>query len=194
MFGSNPDRPPIPYDPEAAKKLLTEAGYPDGFEITLGTPNDRYINDEKIAQAVAQMWTRIGVKTAVDAKTASAFFADRNGLKFSAYLAGWGAGTGEMSSPLSALVATPDPDSGLGATNKSRYSNPQMDDLLREALATVDDEKRESLLQEASRAVMDDYGIIPIHYEMTTWAMKNDIDYVPRADQYTLGYAVTMAK
>ncbi len=193
MFGTDPDRGPIPFDPDGAKALLAEAGYPDGFEITLGSPNDRYINDGQIAQAVAQMWSRIGVKTSVDAKTASAFFADRNALKFSAYLAGWGAATGEMSSPIGALVATNDKARGLGGTNFARHSNKEIDDLLLKALATVDDPAREKLLQQAVGIAMDTWAIAPIHYELTTWAMKKDIDYEARADQYTLGYLATPA-
>ncbi len=193
MFGTDPNRPPIAYDPERARELLAEAGYPDGFAITLGTPNDRYINDGQISQAVAQMWTQVGVTTDVDAKTFSAFIADRNAFAFSAFLAGWGAGTGEMSSPLGALVATRDPDRSLGGTNFARHSNPEMDDLLVQALATVDDGAREDLLRQASALVMDTFGMIPIHYEMTTWALRGDLDYEARADQYTLGYLVAPA-
>jgi peptide/nickel transport system substrate-binding protein len=150
MFGTNPDRPAIPYDPDRARELLADAGYADGFSIVLGTPNDRYINDGPIAQAVAQMWTQIGVRTEVDAKTFSAFIADRNAFNFSAFLAGWGAGTGEMSSPLGALVATRDPDRSLGGTNFARHSNTEIDDRLVEALQTVDDAERERLLREGS--------------------------------------------
>jgi peptide/nickel transport system substrate-binding protein len=191
MFGANPDQEAIPFDDAAARELLAEAGLENGFRITLGTPNDRYINDGQIAQAVAQMWSRVGVQTDVDAKTFSAFIADRNGFNFSAFLAGWGAGTGEMSSPLSALVATRNPDAGLGGTNFARHSNEEMDSILVEALRTVDDGEREALLQEASRVLMAEYGIIPIHYELTTWAMRDDLDYEARADQYTLSYQVT---
>lgn len=190
MFGTEEDRGPVPFDPDRARELLAEAGYPDGFKITLGSPNDRYINDAQISQAVAQMWARIGVTTEVDAKTASAFFDDRNKFKFSAYLAGWGAATGEMSSPLGALVATRDAERSLGGTNYTRRSNPAMDDLLVEALETVDDEAREKLLQQASAMVMDEHGIIPVHFELTTWALRPGIEYEARADQYTLTHTV----
>jgi peptide/nickel transport system substrate-binding protein len=175
---------------EEARQLLEEAGYADGFEITLGTPNDRFVNDHQIAQAVAGMWSRVGVRTNVDAKTFSAFIADRNAYRFSAFMAGWGSGTGEMSSPLAAIVATRDPERGLGGTNFARHSNPRMDALLIEALRTLDDDEREALLQEASRVLMDEYGIIPLHFEMTTWAMRDGLEYEPRADQTTLAYLV----
>ena len=93
MFGSTPGAEPTAYDPEGAKKLLAEAGFPDGFGLTIGSPNDRYINDAQVAQAVAQMFSRIGIDTQVDAVTASTFFARRNKYEFSMYLAGWGSAT-----------------------------------------------------------------------------------------------------
>ena len=196
MFGAHDegDLPPNAYDPDRARALLAEAGYPNGFGITLGTPNDRYINDAQVSQAVAQMWTQIGVETDIDASTASTFFSRRNAQEFSAYLAGWGAGTGEMSSPLKALVATLDKSRGYGGTNAGRYSNPAMDEVLTEALRTVDDNARQALLRKASRMVMEDFGIIPLHYEVSPWAMKATIDYTPRADQYTLPYRVRPAQ
>jgi len=178
------------FDPDRAKALLAEAGYPNGFELVIGSPNDRYINDEKVAQAMAQMLTRIGIKTSVDATTASTFFSRRNKYEFSAYMAGWGAGTGEMSSPLKALVATRNKDKGMGGTNRGRYSNPKMDALLEQALRTVDDSAREKLLQEASAVVLGDYGILPLHFEVTPWAYRSGVSYAPRADQYTLAFEV----
>jgi peptide/nickel transport system substrate-binding protein len=190
LFGATKDMPVEKYDPEAAKKLLAEAGYPNGFEVTLGSPNDRYINDEKIAQAVAQMLTRVGIKTNVDAMTASTFFTRRNKFEFSMYLAGWGADSGEMSNSMNSLVVTLQPDKGLGPTNRGRYSNPKVDELVVKAMATVDDAAREKLLQEASKTAMSDYAIIPLHFEVTPWAFKKGLSYKPRVDQYTLATEV----
>lgn len=191
MFGTRKDAKPEAYNPDAAKKLLADAGYPNGFSITLGTPNDRYINDAEISQAIASQWTRLGVKTKVEAVTRTVFFKNRDEFKYSAYLAGWGAGTGEMSDPLRALVATPDKDKGMGTTNKGRYSNPKMDAVLEEALKTVDDAKRETLLQQASKMALDDQALIPIHIEVTPWATRKGLTYKARADQYTLANGVT---
>jgi peptide/nickel transport system substrate-binding protein len=190
MFGANKDAKAAKADPEGAKKLLADAGFPNGFTLVLATPNDRYVNDGQVAQAVAQMLTRAGLKVSLDAMTASQFFAKRNKREFGLWLAGWGADTGEMSSPLKSLVATPNKDKGMGPTNPGGYSNPQMDAALEKALATVDDEQRASLLAEASRIVMTDYGALPLHFEMTTWAFRKGLDYVPRADQYTQGTLV----
>ncbi len=194
LFGTSRDTKPTAFDPDGAKKLLADAGYPNGFEIVLGTPNDRYINDGKISEAIAQMWTRIGVKTSVDAMTASTFFTRRNKYDFSAYLAGWGADSGELGNSLNALVATPDAKTGAGHTNRGRYTNKDVDAALIEALRTIDDKKREALLQKASKIAMDDVALIPLHFEITTWAFKNNLDYKARVDQYTIATDVTAAK
>ena len=193
LFGTTKDFPVDKFDPDRAKKLLADAGYPNGFEVTLGTPNDRYINDERISQAIAQMLTRIGIKTNVDAMTASTFFTRRNKFEFSMYLAGWGADSGEMSNSLNALVVSFQPDKGLGGTNRGRYSNPKVDELTVKAMSTVDDAAREKLLQEASKVAMEDYGIIPLHFEVTPWAFKKGLSYKPRVDQYTLATEVRQA-
>jgi len=194
MYGYNPALKPDAYDPKEAKKLLAEAGYPKGFQIVLGTPNDRYMNDEKVAQAIAQYWTRIGVKTSVDASTKSVFFSRRNKFEFPAYLAGWGSSTGEASSPLKSLVACRNPDIGFGSTNRSRYCNPKMDAVLKEALSTIDDAKREALLQKSLAMVAADTGIVPIHFEKTPWAMKKSLTYVARMDQWTSAMDIKPAK
>ncbi len=194
MYGASNELAVEAYDPEAAKALLAEAGYPDGFKLVIGTPNDRYINDEKVAQAAAQFLSRIGIETSVDASTKSVFFKRRNDYEFTVYLAGWGSGTGEMSSPLRALVATPDKDKGYGGTNRGRYSNPALDALIEQALATLDEAEREKLLQQASEMVIQDYGILPLHYEVTSWATREGLAYEPRTDQYTMAMSVTKAE
>jgi peptide/nickel transport system substrate-binding protein len=193
LFGTSPDMKPDTFNPDQAKKLLAEAGFPNGFEVTLGTPNDRYINDEKVAQAVAQMLSRVGIKVNVDAMTASTFFSRRNKYEFSMYLAGWGADSGEMANPLVALVATMNPQTGMGHTNRGRYSNPELDKLIVEAQRTVDDAKREEILRRASKMAMSDYPLIPLHFEVTPWAVRKGLSYKPRIDQYTLATEVTPA-
>jgi peptide/nickel transport system substrate-binding protein len=192
-FGTSRDTRPERYDPAASKRLLAEAGYPNGFAITLGTPNRRYLDDLKVAQAVASMWTGVGVKTGVEATEPPAFFKNRDEYKYSAFLSAWAAATGEMSNPLRALVATPSREKGMGGSNRGRYSNPAMDAKLEEAMRTVDDKKREALLQEASRLVMTDYGILPLHFELAVWAMRRDLSYAARADQATLAQFVKPA-
>ena len=193
MFGTREDTPVEQYDPDAARALLAEAGYPNGFSLVLSSPNDRYMNDERVAQAVAQMLARIGLNTTVDAMTASTFFSRRNNFEYGMWLAGWGAATGEISSPLIALVATRNPDTGMGATNRQRYSNPEIDALVTEAMRTVDEDAREALLQQASEMAMADYATIPLHFEVTPWAFREGLNLTPRADQYTLAMEIEPA-
>jgi peptide/nickel transport system substrate-binding protein len=185
FFGANPSLPVLPTDIEQAKALLAEAGYPNGFEVTLATPNDRYINDAQVAQAVAQMLNKVGIKTNVDAMNASTFFSRRGKGDFTMYLSGWSAQTGEMSSPLRSLVATRNTDKGWGSTNIARFSDPGLDALLEQALVTIDDTKRRVMLAEASKRSMEKMGVVPLHYEVTPWAMKASLSYKPRADEYT---------
>lgn len=181
-------------DAAKAKVLLAEAGYPEGFALSLGSPAGRYTNDQRIAQVVAAMWARIGVKADVQTMAPPVFFKQRNAYAFSTYLAGWSASSGEMLNPLMSLVMTKDATAGLGTTNWSKYSNPDMDKLVLEASKTLDEQKRSQLLQQASGMVMEDYGILPLHFELSVWAMKKDIRYGGRADQMTLAQYMTLAK
>jgi len=188
FFGHAPTLKVEPYDPEGARKLLAEAGYPDGFGLTLHAPNNRYVNDEQIAQAIAQMLTKIGIQTRVDAMPASVFFSRGSKLEFSFLLAGWGAETMEASSPLKALLATFNKEKGMGAANRGRYANAKLDAALEQALATVDDAKREQLLRLATDIGIGDLGIIPLYHQHNLWAARRGIAYEARADERTFAH------
>ena len=188
MFGYSPALKPEPYDPDGARKLLAEAGYPDGFGLTLHGPNDRYVNDDQVAQAIAQMLARIGIATKVETMPSSVYFSRANKLEFSLILVGWGSDTAEASSPLKALLATYNNQKGMGQANRGRYSNPKMDALLEQALATVDDARREKLLQQATEVAMTDLGIIPLYHQESVWATRKGIAYTPRADERTFAH------
>jgi peptide/nickel transport system substrate-binding protein len=188
LFGYTGALKPEAYDVEGAKKLLAEAGYPDGFTITLHAPNNRYVNDEQVAQAIAQLLSRAGIATKVDAMPSSVFFSRASKLEFSMILAGWGSDTAEASSPLKALLATFDAAKGMGAANRGRYSNPKMDEALTLALATVDDTRRERLLQQATEIAVGDLGIIPLYHQHNLWATRKGVAYVPRTDERTLAH------
>ncbi len=180
-----PDLPPPPFEAARARKLLADAGYPNGLTMTLHSPNNRYLNDERIAQAIGQMWSRIGVRTSVEALPWTSFVAHANKQDYSAFLQGWASATGEASNPLRALVATWNPAKGFGTTNRGRYSNPALDGVLERALATVDDKARETLLEQATSMAFGDVAIIPLHNQKNIWAMKAGLTYVPRADEET---------
>lgn len=173
------------HDPRRAKELLAEAGYPNGFEVTLAGTNDRYINDDQVVQAIAQMLTSVGIRTSVALMPSTTFFPRQRNREFGFFLGGWLASTGELSQPVRALVATHNKEKGHGVTNHGRYSNPALDKLLDQALETLDDGKRAQLLQRASDLAIEDFGILPIHYEVNHWAMKRNIAYKGRWDQET---------
>ena len=188
MFGYTSALKPEGYDIDGAKKLLTEAGYPDGFAMTLHAPNDRYVNDEQIAQALAQMLARAGIATRVEAMPSSVYFSRASKLDFSFMLVGWAADTAEVSSPLKALLATFNTQKGMGTANRGRYSNAKMDELLTQALAIVDDTKRERMLQQATELAVTDLGIIPLYHQHNLWATRKGIVYAPRTDERTLAH------
>jgi peptide/nickel transport system substrate-binding protein len=178
MSGYDPAIKPPPYDPAEAKRLLSEAGYPNGFAITLNGPNDRYVNDHTIEEAIAQMWTRIGVKTSVDSKPASVFFAAGQRDEYSADLIGWSSDTGEASSPLVTIVASSIPEKGWGgyATfHASHFSDPAVDAIIEKSLMTIDTEAREALYREATEKAMDETPVIPLHNQVNVWASRKGI-------------------
>jgi len=184
-FGAIPGREAGRPDPEGARRLLAEAGYPGGFRLTLHGPNDRYMNDARIIQAVGQMWTRIGVRTAVEGQPWATFVGRAGRQELSAMLVGWGTSSGEASNPLRSLLATYNAARGWGGSNRGRYANPAMDEKLDEALRTLDDGRREAILREATAIAMDDVGIIPIHLQRNIWAMRRGLRHEARADELT---------
>jgi peptide/nickel transport system substrate-binding protein len=183
--GYVPDLPPPACDPERARRLLAEAGYPRGFRLTLSGPNDRYVNDGEIIQAVGQMWSRIGVATAVESMGWPTYVARAGRLEFAAFLFGLGSGSGEASDPLRSLVATYDVARGRGAVNRGRYSNPALDAMIEQAVTIADDSKREAALQEATRMAMRDVAFIPLYNQMNIWGLAPGLAYTPRVDEAT---------
>jgi peptide/nickel transport system substrate-binding protein len=186
-MGYDPSIKADPYDPEGAKRLLAEAGYPDGFSITLHGPNDRYVNDEGIAQAIAQMWTRVGVRTAVQTSPASVFFSASARDEHSIQLTGWSTSTGEPDTHLKLMVATNDPPRGRGTRIlASHYSNPEADAVIDRALAAIDQEQREKLYLQAIRiGFQRDLAVIPLHHQVNVWAMRQGIAYAPQLSEQT---------
>ncbi|WP_082400814.1 ABC transporter substrate-binding protein [Gemmobacter sp. LW-1] len=192
MFGTSPAHVDAPRpDTERARALLAEAGWGNGFTITLGSPSGRYVNDARVSQTVAAMWSRIGVTTAVDAVAPPVYFKNRDALDYSAYLGSWGNNTAEIGTTLTAQLMTYDKAKGQGTANGGRYSNPELDRLLDEASGTMDDAARKALLEQADALAMEDYAILPLHFEVPSWALRSGLTYAARADQFTLPQFVT---
>lgn len=186
ILGHNPAVRPEPYDPEGARELLADAGYPNGFTVTVSAPNNRYVNDEQVAQTVAQMFARIGVHTRVEAMPVAAYFGKARRREFGIALLGWGSLATDMS--LRSLVATRNSEKGYGAWNWAGYSNPALDRLVEQSLQTVDAAKREAIAREAAALAASDVALIPLHYQVATWAMKDTLTYEARTDEFTFAH------
>ena len=185
----NPDLQVLPYDPAAAKAKLAAAGYPNGFRMILHGPNDRLVNDAKIVEAVAQMFSRIGVHTDVDTVPSSVFFPRTLRNDYSIYLTSWG--LYDLVNTVRANLHTPDTAHGYGVANATNYANPAIDKLTEEAIVTVDASKRRDLLQQAIRLGVDDVALIPLFNLVNVWGTRKGLSYLPRSDGTTVAESVS---
>jgi peptide/nickel transport system substrate-binding protein len=172
----------VKVDRERAKKLLAEAGYKDGFEITLDCPNNRYIADEKICVATAGMLAQIGVKVKVNAMPRANYFPKIQNLDTSFYMLGWGVPTFDSQYAVQSLLRTRIEKTPDGDYNLGRYSNPKVDAAVDKLKTEVDRKKRAELAREITRLHMDDVGHIPLHFQVIPWAMRSNVKVVHRAD------------
>jgi peptide/nickel transport system substrate-binding protein len=167
----------LPYDPDAARKLLADAGYPQGFEIGMNCPNDRYVNDEEICKAAAAMLARVGVKVNLAAETKGTYFPKILSRNTSFYMLGWTPGSYDSHNPLFALMATP------GAGGQGQF-NARVDELTRQIAVETDVKKRGDMIREAMKIHQDDIGHIPLHQQALAWAMKKNVNTVQLADNF----------
>jgi peptide/nickel transport system substrate-binding protein len=189
-FGYNPAVPVPAQDIAAARRLLGEAGYPQGFKVTLHASNDRYPADAQTAQAVAQMWTRAGIATTVDALPFATYLTRLSRQEFSVVQNSWGSTTAEAGSVLLNLVHSFDATKRLGASNDTRYSNPALDAAIEDALSTMDPAQREAKLADAVSVSMRDLAFIPMIMFNNAWAARRPLTYEPRMDEATLAMSV----
>ncbi len=184
-----------PYDVAAAKKLMAEAGYPNGFEVTLDCPNDRYVNDEAICQAVAQMLARIDVKVKLNAMPKAKYFqkagpTDKYDSSFN--LLGWTPGSLDSWNVLANIAGCRDANGKGGTFNFGGYCNPKVTELSEQILVETDIKKRDDLIAQAFRIVHDEVGLIPLHQQSLIWGVSKKVDIVQRADNQILFYWVKM--
>jgi peptide/nickel transport system substrate-binding protein len=170
-----------PYNVEAARKLLADAGYPSGFEVDFACPNNRYINDEEICQAVTAMWARIGVKAKLRTLPLVTYFPMIQRYEASIYMLGWGVPTFDALYSLQSLVRSVGAG-GDGNYNVGRYSNPQVDALVERIKKEVDQKTRTDLIEQALLLSHQDVSHIPLHNQVIPWAMKKNVEMVHRAD------------
>ncbi|MGH1542815.1 MAG: ABC transporter substrate-binding protein [Arenicella sp.] len=186
FFGHDDSLPEFKYSLTEARRLMKEAGYENGFDVTFYATNDRYINDEKIALSISHMLKKIGIRAKLETMGKGAFFKKHNQKEFAIWMAGWGTPTGEISNPLRALITTKNDSKGFGYWNPGEYSNSEVDKLVADAMQGFDEKKREELLKKAQSLAIKDLALIPLHYQVRTWAMRKDILYRGRSDEYTI--------
>jgi len=172
------------YNAEAAKKLLADAGYPNGFAIKLECPNDRYVNDEAICQAITAMWARIGVKTQLQTMPMAQFVPVVMSNSANAYLFGWGVATFDALYTLDSLFYTKDKDgkSSAGVYNGGRISDSQLDGMIDKIKTEMEPSKRDALIKDALQRVKEQYYVIPLHHQIRPWAARKGVTTFHRAD------------
>ena len=172
-----------PFDVAAANKLMAEAGYPQGFEVTLNCPNNRYINDEKICQALAAMWARINIKVRLDAQPRAVYFPRLDKLDVSLYMLGWGGAITDAETTLSPVLRNR-AASGIGDYNYGNYKNAKLDEAAAASSKEPDAKKREALIKQALLAHNDEINHLPLHRQVIPWAARSNVNVVHRADNF----------
>jgi peptide/nickel transport system substrate-binding protein len=170
-----------PFNAEGAKKLLAEAGYPNGFEFTLDCPNNRYVNDEEICQALVSMWARAGLKVRLNAMPFATYIPKLLKLDTSAYMLGWGVPTFDAQFMLQALARTKTTGAD-GSFNQGRISDARLDQMIDAMKVELDVRKRDALMRDALVTVRDQHYYVPLHYQLRPWAMKKNVSTVYRSN------------
>ena len=171
------------YDPAMAKTLLAEAGYPDGFEVGMDCPNNRYVNDERICLAVTAMLARIGIRTKLLAQPKALYFKKVLGPAYetSFYLLGWTPGNFDSWNVLYNLVHCRQ-DDGAGKFNLGNYCNPDLDALTAQILVEADPQRRNAMIAQAYQLLHEDFGYIPLHQQGLAWGVSDRVEVKQRAD------------
>ena len=199
FFGHEPALKLQPGDTAQAKALLAEAGYPSGFKVVLHCTNDRYLNDARVCEAIAQMLTQAGIKT--DARTLPyTNFVTRTTSggpggepEFSLAMVGIGAVLGDSLEPSTAVVYTFDKALGTGANNYGRYSNKEFDAAIRSAAKTLNEKERQELQRKAAKLAAEDVAVIPVHNAKAAWGLRKGLSMAPRSDGFTIASGIKEA-
>jgi peptide/nickel transport system substrate-binding protein len=193
-FGTSPEMTPPPFDIDQARRLLAEAGWAQGFAVQINGPNDRFVNDEQVVQAIAQMWTRLGLAANVETRTRAVWLSEAAQLRYSVNLAGFSPNP-ELLGMLETQIHSWNPELGLGTANRGRFSNAAIDALIQRARTTIDDEERRALTQQVTRmALVEQTALVPLYFQVNTWAMRRGLTYEARTDEMTLASSAGRAR
>lgn len=182
----------LPYDPDASRALLAEAGYPEGFSFGLQCPNDRYINDESICKAAASMLAKVGLQAKLASMPVRNYWPELRENKFDMYLLGWSPGTFDAEHPIRFLAATPNEERKLGSWNFGGYSNERIDELLPQIQVELDGQRRQDMIDEVNRLMQEEVAYIPLYVQPLIWASKQSISLTQRSDNFFILRWVTV--
>ncbi|MDX1399877.1 MAG: ABC transporter substrate-binding protein, partial [Oceanospirillum sp.] len=167
------------YDLKKAKQLMKEAGYEDGFTVTMMAPNNRYVNDEKIAQAVASMLAKIKIKVDLKTLPKAQYWGEFDARAADMMMIGWHADTEDSNNFFEFLTACPDTETGLGQYNSGNYCNPEADKLMAQANTETSPKKRAQIMQKIEQMLYDDAAFIPLHWQNLAWAARKGVNIEP---------------
>ncbi len=183
--GYDPSLKPTPFDLEGVKKLLTEAGWPNGFGITVHTSNNRVPKDGELGQAIGQMFSRGGLRVQVEAQPYNTYVGQATAGKFSLFVFSYGSNATSAALPLAGILHTNDPARNIGQLNRTRYSNAAYDAALEASLEEFDEAKRNAAMAAATRIAMEDYAILPLYWQKLYWAARKGLTVIPDRGEST---------
>ena len=175
---------PGTYDPDLARQLLAEAGYPDGFAFSLKCTNDRYLNDEAVCTAINAMLAQVGLKPLYESMPVANYWTTLRAEDHDMYLLGWSPGTFDAEHPLRFLVATPNEETKMGSWNFGGFSNARIDELMPMIQSEIDEPKRQAMLDEANRIMADEQAYVPLYIQPLVWGVKEGVEVVQRPDNF----------
>ncbi len=192
--GHDPALKPTPFDLDGAKRLLAEAGWGNGFGLTVHTSNNRVPKDAELGQALGQMFSRGGLRVQVEAQPYNVYVGAATAGKFSLFVFSYGSNATSAALPLAGILHTNDPARNIGQLNRTRYTNPAYDTALAAALGEFDEAKRNAAMAAATRIAMEDYAILPLYWQKLYWAARKGFVVTPDRGESTSVHYVHPAK
>lgn len=193
MRGYSDELAPRPvYNPDQARALLSEAGYPDGFSFGLKCTNDRYLNDESVCQAVTGMLAQVGLTATLDAMPVQNYWPELRTDNYDMFLLGWSPGTFDAEHPIRFLVATPDEEAKLGSWNFGGYSSARVDELLPLIQSEIDEPKRQAMLDEVAGILQEEMAYVPLYVQPLIWGAQANVELTQRPDNFFILRWVTV--
>jgi peptide/nickel transport system substrate-binding protein len=186
-LGYNPNLMPR-YDLDKAKMLMQEAGYENGFSLTMMAPNNRYVNDDKIAEAVAGMLSKINIKVDLKTMPKAQYWPKYDERAADMMMIGWHSDTEDSSNLTEVLAMTPNEETGMGQYNSGNYSNARVDELTISNQSETDEAKRAAMLQEIEQVLYDEAAFVPLHWQNLSWAARKGVDIAPIVNAMNLPY------